>query len=684
MANENDPIEDYVKELHAQFAQMHTELEGLQQSTTKVSTEQVTATHEQTEAVKEQTKVVKEQTKVVKDQTKIAKDSIKQSKVQTEQAKVVKDQTKIAKDSIKQSKVQTEQAKAQSATLKEMQRNLHRQQMQQGASMADVAAEHIAGGGGIGGAMKAAAGLKVAQFKHRFDPLNIIKKMTGGSRLAVALAGKVMGRKESTVREFADLAPAEEGGLPSSIFGKKSSFGAPTRMETGGVGGGAERVDGGKGGLLGKIADTLTKVLSRLTGIEVLLQADSKLSQDQLDALKDEASVENARKKPTRVGGLVSKAKDAGSDFMKFLTDMIGKIKFGLVAAFLGLVAAGVMLAKQWDNLKLSFSLLKDSAVDLWDGVKTAFSNAGTWISDTTNSIIDNIAEVFDNIIQGVQELLAKLPFGSAAPTKAERRATLETAAKGGSASAARRLAKQDAEAKATPEATGAVLAKLAPQFASKIPADGKVAAAETLKSGSLNAEVVGASGQLQAVTGSPEKVSTGAALTQLTAAAYEQTYGVSPGKDTNEGRKTRLPEMVAQASQALASVVASTGPAQVSQTPQVVASTGPAQVSQTPQVVASTGPAQVSQTPQTVTPATPGAPIMTATAPTVGMDLNSAAEARRNAEATGPAGIFAPMTNVNKTVNNNSATTINQGMAPTRSGEDTHVRARDLAYARS
>jgi hypothetical protein len=631
MANENDPIEDYVKELHDQFAQMRTELEGLQQSTTKVSTEQVTATHEQTEAVKDQTKVVKDQTKVVKDQT------------------------KIAKDSIKQSKVQTEQAKAQSATLKEMQRNLHRQQMQQGASMADVAAEHIAGGGGIGGAMKAAAGLKVAQFKHRFDPLNIIKKMTGGSRLAVALAGKVMGRKESTVREFADLAPAEEGGLPSSIFGKKSSFGAPTRMETGG-GGGAERVDGGKGGLLGKIADTLTKVLSRLTGIEVLLQADSKLSQDQLDALKDEAAVENARKKPTRVGGLVSKAKDAGSDFMKFLTDMIGKIKFGLVAAFMGLVAAGVMLAKQWDNLKLSFSLLKDSAVDLWDGVKTAFSNAGTWISDTADKIIDSIVNVFDSIIEGIQDLLAKIPFsGYTAPTKEERRASKEERAKGGGMigkSTARTLAAEDAAKLATPEAINASLAKLAPQFASKIPTDAKAAAVESLKSGSLTSEVVAPGGNLQKASGSPEKVSTGAALTQLAAAAYTETYGVSPSQDKSPNKEKRVIGMVEQASQVLAGAVA--------------------------------GPSQVSQTPQTVAPATPGAPAMTATAPTMGMDLNNAAEAKRNAEATGPAGIFAPMTNMNKTINNNSATTINQGMAPTRSGEDTHVRARDLAYARS
>jgi hypothetical protein len=616
MADEKDPVEDYIKEIEAQFKAMHTDLDGLEQVTKTSSKEEVKATREQTKAIKEQ--------------------------------------TKFAKEEVKQAKVQTSQSKAQSATLKEMQKNLHRMQMQQGASMADVAAEHLAGGGGLGGAMKAAAGLKVAQFKHRFDPLNIIKKMTGGSRLAVALAGKVTGRKESTIREFADLAPAEEGGLPSSIFGKKSSFGGPSRMEGGMGGGGAERMDGGKGGLLGKIADTLTKILSRVTGLEVMMQVQTKMDQTALDAAKDEAAEEGAKGKPSKVGGLVGKAKAVGSDIMKFLTDLIGKIKIGLIGAFVLLGVAAAMLRKQWDKLKLSFSLLKDSAVDMWNGIKQAFSDAGTWIADTTNNIIDNIADVFDSIVQGIQEMLAKIPFvGKPAPTKEEQRANLEASAKGGSASAARRLAKQDAEAAASPAAVGGVLSKLAPQFASKIPADSKAAAAKSLQSGSLNAEAVGALTKGESIKGSPEKVSTGGALTQLTSAAYEQTFGVTPTKDTKENRESRVPAMVQQASQSLASAIAPAG--------------GAVQVSEAPQMV-----------PQTA----PGAPIMTAQAPTVGMDLNNAAEARRNAEAVSPTGIIAPMTNVSKTVNNTSATTINQGMAPARSGEDSHQRAFEKMHA--
>lgn len=620
MANEQDPVEDYIKEIQAQFAQMHDDLEGL--ATTTKTTE----------------KVAQAQVKATQDQT-----------------KAVKDQTKVTKEEIKQSKVQTTQAKQQAATLKEMQKNLHRQQMQQGATMADVAAEHLAGGGGVGGAMKAAAGLKVAQFKHRFDPLNIIKKMTGGSRLAVALAGKVMGRKESTVREFADLAPAEEGGLPSSIFGKRASFGAPSKMDTGG-GGGPERIDGGKGGLLGKIADTLVKILSRVTGLEVLLQAQSQMTRQELDAAKDAAAEAGAKKTPTKVG-FVAKAKEAGGDMMKFFSDLLGKIKLGFVVAVMGLIAAGVMLYKQWDKLKLSFSLLKDSAVDMWNGIKQAFSDAGTWISDEVDKIIDSWVWLFDTIIEGVQDMIAKIPFaGYTAPTKEERRASKEERAKSGGMigkSTARTLAAEDAAKLATPEAINASLAKLAPQFASKIPADGKAAAIESLKSGSMTGEVVGAGGNLQQATGSPEKVSTGAALTQLAGAAYKETYGVLPSADKSPNKEQRVIGMVEQASQALAGAVASTGPA------------------------------QVSQAPQTIPSATPGAPVMAAVAPTVGVDLNNAAEARRNAEATGPAGIFAPSTNVNKTINNNSATTINQGMAKTRSGEDTHVRARDRDYAR-
>lgn len=82
------------------------------------------------------------------------------------------------------------------------------------STAADVAADVIASGGGPLAAAKEALAFKAdkakSNLKRRLDPLNIIHRMTGGSKLATTLAGKLMGRSEKSIRSAAGLQAREE------------------------------------------------------------------------------------------------------------------------------------------------------------------------------------------------------------------------------------------------------------------------------------------------------------------------------------------------------------------------------------------------------------------------------------------------------------------------------------------
>ena len=592
------------------------------------------------------------QAKVVQDRVKAGEGLVKATKKETVRIEAE------TKKSFKHSReVDREQKKQFAALRKEFRRN----QIEQGVSMADVAAEHLAGGGSVGGSVKAAVGVKVAQLKHKFDPLNIVKKVTGGSKLAVALAGKLTGRKTDTIRKFADLAPGEE--LPTGFGKSKGSLseGSPSRMGGGG-GDQSETV-----GLLGQIASDVSKILGRLQQVAVdshqstqVVQEQLELDQKQADSAKDAEQTS-----PSRMDRFKGKAKevlkDPGKGFsglMKGIMEFVSKFKVlfigGIILAIGLLVTAGTLLYQQFDNLKLAFTDLKESAVEMWDGVKQAFSDAGTWIMKTATQFIDTIRDFFDNIIEYVQDVVFKLTkgvFGKEAKTPEQKKAELTEQAKGGDERSQRKLDKMT-ESERPAKAAGAA-EKLASGVTNTVPDADKASAAEMVKSGSLNEDVVkslGGKGDDQSgpITGSPQRVAAGTALQKLTAQTYKQAYGVGVSHDTPENRAKRLPVIVKEAAPALAKSLEGGG------SPQSVPAATP-----------------------TIQPVTPSPQSVPPPAPTTGSSMNQAAEEQKNAAAQpGGNSIVAPVTNVNH-VNNNSQT-VNQPMASPRSQESSYLRSQD------
>lgn len=588
------------QEFTDQFKQMHDDLDKL-----------AAATKVQSKETKEQTSETKKQTQEFKKES--------------------KEQSKDAKDTSKDRK----------SILKAMQTQLRKTQMEQGASMSDVAAEHLAGGGGLLGAGKAAVGLKVAQFKHKFDPLNMVKKITGGSRLAVALSGKLMGRSEKSIRSFADLAPGMD--LPTPFFGKGKGMGSPALM---GEGRGGQH-GGDSQSILTKMAVTLTHILARLTAIETIERLSAKLTQQQVDAARDDAALAGAKKSPSRLGQVKEKVKESANSAFEFIKDLIGKFKLGLIGAFALLGVAAKMLYDQWDKLKLSFSLLKESAVEMWQGVKNAFTDAGTWISAKAIQFVDVVMDMFDSIVQGAKELLEKLdPTGTyKAPTKEQRQADIVTAAKGGNARALRQLAAQNTEKVAAPGEAATAVAKHASSISAKIPVEARGAAAEGLARGDYDAAATDSLLGKAAPSGSPEQKATTSAVSQLAAKSYGELFKdaqgnpLTPRTDDPKLAATRVPELVREASKSLSRTLTVAAPTEVA--------------------------------PQ---------------GPTTGLTLSQAAENQRNAEMAGKIGGGGnAATVINNVKNNNSSVTnLQQSMPDPRSGESSYLRSLDTHFASS
>ena len=94
-------------------------------------------------------------------------------------------------------------------------------------SLSDVIAANLVAGETTGSAFKKGIsqkiGAKFTAVKEKFDPLNIVKFMTGGSKLAPALLGRMLGRSQRDIEYFAGTArPLYAPNRTASRIGKLS------------------------------------------------------------------------------------------------------------------------------------------------------------------------------------------------------------------------------------------------------------------------------------------------------------------------------------------------------------------------------------------------------------------------------------------------------------------------------
>jgi hypothetical protein len=179
-----------------------------------------------------------------------------------------------------------------------------------GKSLSSLMTDKITSGKGVGSALGGAISDKLRAratgVKEKFDPMNIAKFMTGGSRLAPAILGRITGRSQSDINYFAGDKKT-----------KNSYTQIPTSMSTPGE------------GLGGSAVEVLNKMLSFMQRSR---EQDLKKKQTTKQFIEEQKVEEQRRhneflkilKQYTSLNTATIAKKEEGPDTFDFLKDMIG------------------------------------------------------------------------------------------------------------------------------------------------------------------------------------------------------------------------------------------------------------------------------------------------------------------------------------------------------------------------
>jgi len=532
---------------------------------------------------------------------------------------------------------------------------------------ADVAAEHLAAGGGLAGAAGEAIAFKAgkfkAAFKRKFDPLNIVNRISGGSKLATALAGRLMGRSEKSIRAASGLG----GGLPGMEMQDQYNPSPYTQQDNAPSAVSSEKATG----LLEQISSTMSAMLDQMTElnasiskIEDYSKETTKFAEDQVkstDQLKDAEAAERVKKQQpsqvrTAIAPTTKKEEAGGGLFGSFMKELFTPQGLAIAAAVTGIVAAIYSVVKNWEALK-------DAVADIYESIKSGFMAVKDWIANKITGALDSALDTVDSVVDSIKDIGNSInPFAEKVTPEQrakEKHTRRVQAAAAGSGHAQRALEKEVRSSEDSSE----VLKKLAPNYISKIPNENRDASVASLRSGELVDSAMKSLKGEEPPKGTPAQVSTTNALTQMVGKAYGELYkdaqgnALRPSQDKNV--EARLPSLMQSASQALAEATTPQG--------------SPARTSS---VIGAPMMAPVPSAPMMLPPPPPQ----------TGQLLNQSAENQRNAAASGAGtnNVVAPVINQNKTVNNTSQTTIHQNMPPARSGESSFLRSQDGSFARA
>lgn len=460
-----------------------------------------------------------------------------------------------------------------------------------------VAADVIASGGGPFSAAREAIGFKVsqkkAQIKRALDPLNIVNRLTG-SKLATAIAGRLMFRSEKAIRSAAGLTPRmEEPDIEPTSPVPQPTFTPST----------TEGVTGQRSvALLEAIASSVAICAKRVTAISDKLGAtpviqtkggksrDLRTGQfvsnemietekEQRDFLKniwkslktqeedrdedrdrkveeDYESKFNQRKASIVTSASAPKQESGSglpgmlSGLGKFLIPALAPLAIAIAPAVAALGLLGVaakMVYDKWDDFKLALKMVKESVIDFYQTIVSTVSSIKEWIGTTITSGGDAIIDAGRSVVKSVRGFFGK------GQTEEEERVELEKEAAAGSGYAQRKLAKEIAPPQKM-ESAATVATK---NILSTVP---NTLTQEDLQDSTLKQKAIDqlTGKQIEGTSQDKTKVNV---VSRAVAQTYKETYGKYPSQD-KENRETRLPSIAETTVRSLATQVPATPPA--------------------------------------------------------------------------------------------------------------------------
>lgn len=581
------------------------------------------------------------------------------------------------------------------------------------STAADTAAEHLAGGGGLIGAAGAAAGFTLNKakqtLKHNLDPLNIVNRLTGGSKLATVLAGRMTGRSEQSIRSRAGLAPRmdEPTDIPESL--------SPTPVDRDDATAPTPDRSKKEMALFEQMARSLAWIATHITHIALKIEAikpeeEIKLFKEiakatnesvaQLEEAKDrdaENAAEFHKRSPVAVGkdGKEKAKPETGG----WLEKIMGWLKnLGPLA-----VAFGAGLSKLFSPLKLIGGVLKWLFKLIMKGLSFLGGGALSMMKKGGSAVLSGAAKLGGGLLSGAKGLLGKFT-GTAAEETAEAGAKVGTKAAGkvGGKIAAKSAGKgADLIAKELETATkigkgaagavkGGIKEKIAKVMAKSVPkamgkaipgwgaAVGLAFAAQKLMSGDWLGAAIETAGGVPFV-GIPAIV---AGIVRDTYSEIYSEEGKTPVQmETDPLRNERLPEIFEMAKSSVANFLSDkekekeTGATQMTtEKPTTIAEAAPSPTAEPDDLSElmrdlteeATVPSKVTELP--------------APPPTTGQNMISSMDYQKHGgDVPVQMGGGAPVVNIRNTTTN--STSVQSGMASPRSAESSYLRSLDRGF---
>lgn len=395
---------------------------------------------------------------------------------------------------------------------------------------------------------------KKESFKKMLDPGNIIKSMTGGSKLAGVLAAKALGRPEEEIRKEAGMGPIQ---TPSDL--------TPSTEEVRGIGGGgvadllktlnviAIRVDSiaGAMGAKPKVASTgrlykTTERGARFLGKEeakeesAVLNALLDIKKSQIESVDLEKKIVGAEEEQSKIAeknaALAEEASDAARESAIEAQRRVERYKISEKPSLVGATTAipGTKESPEGDGL---FGALATTA-----GVIGGAKALGGALKGGYGAAKKLGGKVLEKV--GLRAAQATTPALAEVGTKVAAEGA-ETAVKAGGKAAAEQAAKT-ATKEGIRAKVGKIIAKRVPKalmgtVGKSIPVLGAALGIGLSIGRLIKGDVVGAG--LEAVSGlGSAATAIPATVASLVRDVYTETYGIEPERDPQ--RETRFPEL--------------------------------------------------------------------------------------------------------------------------------------------
>ena len=273
-------------------------------------------------------------------------------------------------------------------------------------SFSDLLAGQIASGGGVFSSAKKVIGLKtkakITGIKEKFDPLNIVKFMTGGSNLAPALLGRLLGRSQKDIQNFA-------GGSRLSGIDKKTKLGPAPAEDTSGI------------------TEVLQKIYSFMKGS----QDAENLRREKENNFKEENALEDERRHKQllkalqnalvgRGDGKATKQSDGGSWWDNIKAAL--EISWKAISKFFSWVGklVGRLIGKVKSIAKTLWNGIKSFGSMIWEKISSAISSILTPIVEKLRTWFPQTMEAASKGIGKLKDMGAKLFPKAAAKTEAK------------------------------------------------------------------------------------------------------------------------------------------------------------------------------------------------------------------------------------------------------------------------